>query len=79
MPDLPRAAGAAIEAGAKAPSLENGDKPVRDVALDVLIRAAWVTAEDADTARLDPFGSPSNLSTAAPGAGAGPPEPPGGC
>jgi hypothetical protein len=34
--------------------VENGDRPVRDVALDVLIAADWVTAEQADLARLDP-------------------------
>lgn len=33
--------------------IENGDRPVRDVALDVLIRAGWITAADADTVRLD--------------------------
>jgi hypothetical protein len=34
--------------------IENGDRPVRDVALDVLINAQWITAEQADNARLDP-------------------------
>jgi hypothetical protein len=32
--------------------VENGDRPIRDVALDVLTGAHWITMEQADTVRL---------------------------
>lgn len=35
-------------------TIENGDRPVRDVALDVLIEARWVTEAEANTVRLGP-------------------------
>jgi len=32
-------------------AVENGERPVRDVALEVLVRASWVLPEDADNLR----------------------------
>jgi predicted kinase len=60
-------------------TVENGQRMLRDVALDVLIRAKWVTAEEAAAARLDPPGSRPNLSVAATGPGTGTTGPAGSC
>jgi hypothetical protein len=61
--------------------IENGDRTVRDVALDVLIHAAWVTVEDADRlrVRLDPQDSRPATHAAAAGGATDMPGPPGGC
>ena len=61
--------------------IENGDRTVRDVALDVLVRAAWVTVEDADTvrARLDPEYSRPTAHAAAAAAATDTMGLPGGC
>jgi hypothetical protein len=57
--------------------VENGDRAIRDVALDVLVHAEWVTAAEADQARLDPQGSRPNPSAAGVGPGTGSTEPAG--
>jgi hypothetical protein len=59
--------------------IENGDRPVRDVALDVLIHAQWVTAAAAAAVRLAHRRAQPDLSAAAGGAGAGPAGPSGCC
>jgi adenylylsulfate kinase len=60
-------------------TIENGDRTVRDVALDVLVHAGWVTAEDADTVRLEPPESLPSLSAAPAGTGTGTTGPSAGC
>jgi hypothetical protein len=59
-------------------TIDNGDRTVRDVALDVLIHAAWVTAADADTVRLDPQGVGAEPACHG-GSGHRHDRPPGGC
>jgi hypothetical protein len=59
--------------------VENGDRTLRDAALDVLVHAGWVTAEDADTVRLDSLGSPACPSAARAGTGTGQTEAGGTC
>jgi hypothetical protein len=59
-------------------TIENGDRTLRDVALDVLVHAEWVTAAEADTVRPDPQGSRPNPSAGAVGPGNGTTRPLGG-
>jgi hypothetical protein len=59
--------------------VENGDRTLRNAALDVLVQAGWVTAEDADTVRLDPLGSRPSAPAAPAGTGTGTTGPAGNC